>query len=117
MIEHLFFFINEDIEKVAIKIFSILGNKNNFLEGDSSHVLGGAYYSVSIFGIEIRLEKNSYDYDDEYNYMLRIAKDTFSDVIINTIIIKQLTNIVIALLVQNLNLKIAYEEEGQLKVY
>lgn len=117
MIEHLFFFIDEDIEKVATKIFSTLGIKNGFLEGDSSHVLGGVYYSISIFGIKIRIEKNSYDYDDEYNYMIRIAKDVFSNVIIDNSIIKQLTHIIIRLLVQNLNLKIAYEEEDKLKIY
>jgi len=69
MKEHLFFDIKSPIEEVADLVFKSLGMKNGIQEGDSSHVLGGVYYSSSVFGVEIKLESNSYDYDDKYNFV------------------------------------------------
>lgn len=118
MIEHLFFSINDDLEKVAIKIFATLEIEKNISEGDSSNVLEGIYYSVSVFGLTVKLEKNSYDYDDVYNYMMSVKKNILSKVISDSETIKPITQIIIKLLVQNLNLKIAYEkEDGTLEVY
>jgi hypothetical protein len=118
MIEHLFFKIEEEIEGVSEKVFGALGILDRVLEGDSANVLHGIYYTVTVFGIKLKLEYNSYDYDNVYNYMLGIKQDILSNVISNDNIVSQLTNIVLILLQNNLPTEIAYElPDGTLKVY
>jgi len=56
----LFFNYGEDLNKVSSVIFASLGISKS-LEGDSSNVLEGEYYSFSIFGVQIKLELNTYD--------------------------------------------------------
>ncbi|MES1159418.1 MAG: hypothetical protein ABUM51_01555, partial [Bacteroidota bacterium] len=75
MIELIFFNEALPIDDAAKSIFSAIGIQNNILEGDSAHVLSGIYYSYSIFGLKIKLELNSYDYDDKYNYMISVRED------------------------------------------
>jgi hypothetical protein len=55
----------DDINATSKKIFSILGDIC-IKEGDSANCLGGTYYSVSIFGLRIKLEYNSYKHENEY---------------------------------------------------
>ena len=57
---NLFFNSDKQFDEVAILIFTSLGIEN-YLEGESSNVLGGYYFSYNVFGIEIKLEQNSYD--------------------------------------------------------
>lgn len=116
MVEVLFFYMEGNISSVAKKIYKSLGiQKGNLYSGDSSHVLNGVYYDFSILGSKIKIEYNSYDYEDKYNYMLSIKEDVNSGLKVNDEMIKQLTVIICELLVNNLNLNIAHEgENGQL---
>jgi hypothetical protein len=118
MSEHIFFNENRQIDDVAKSIFSAIGVQNNIQEGDSSNVLNGVYYCYSVFGVQVKLENNSYDYDDKYNYMLTVRKDVLSDLVIDDNIIKNVANIILELLSQNLHLEIAYEvDSNNLKVF
>ena len=77
----------------------------------------GIYFSCSIFGVEIILEYNSYDYDDTYNYMLGIKKDYLTSITVRDESITAITKIICLLLVDNLETEIAYEQaDNTLKV-
>lgn len=118
MIENLFFDMEGQIKEIANKVFALLGIINNMQEGDSSHVLGGTYYSSSIFGVKIKLEQNSYAYDDKYNYMISIQKDVLCGVEVEAKVIKEVAGIIISLLISNLKILVAYEVgEDDLRVY
>ncbi|MDO6433978.1 hypothetical protein Q4E93_25445 [Flavitalea sp. BT771] len=104
--------MNSEIEDVSRKVFACLGIDSNILEGDSNHVLNGTYYSYSVFGIQIQIEKNNYDYDDSYNYMIKIKKNVLLELQMDPTMIKKLVLIIIDLLQKNLKTTIAYEMEG-----
>ncbi len=101
------------ISSVVKNICKSLGiQKENIHSGDSSHVLNGTYYEFSILGIKTKIEYNSYDYEDKFNYMLSIKEDVTSGLKINDEMIKQLTIIIRELLIKNQNLNIAHEDEN-----
>jgi hypothetical protein len=108
----LFFNLEGGIENVMVKVKDFLGLKNLFYEGDSSNVKDGIYYSYLIFGVKIKLEYNSYDYDDKYEYMVSIRKDDVSEVDAEEYFINDIANIVITLLGKNLKSRIGYEDSG-----
>lgn len=118
MIELLFFNEALPIDDAVKSIFSAIGIQNNIMEGDSSHVLNGVYYSYSVFGVEIKLELNSYDYDDKYNYMISVSEDVLSHLVINDDIVKNTTKTILDLLLENRYSEIAYEVgTNNLKVF
>lgn len=102
---------SKDIEKVANDVFSTL-EIFKVDERESENVLNGVYYSFSIFGMTIRLESNSYDYEDEYYFMISVRKNLLSTKKTDKIIEENLTVIVARLLLENLKIEIAQEQEG-----
>jgi len=112
----LFFNSEKSIEEVAVLFFSKM-NISDYLEGESSNVLGGYYYCGSFFGNEIKLEKNSYDYEELFNYMVHIDKrikvetenDAYSE--------KRLAGMVVSILYNELDMEVALEiNDGLLRV-
>ena len=117
MIEHIFFSCKETIEEVSKLVFCKLGIEDSVSEGDSVNVKEGVYFSCSVFGVKIKLEYNSYDYDDTYNYMLGIRKDYLASITVRDESIADVTKIICLLLVDNLETEIAYEQaDNTLKV-
>ncbi|MFY0256536.1 hypothetical protein ACDQ55_21595 [Chitinophaga sp. 30R24] len=112
----LFFNYEEDLNKVSRVIFESLGI-NESLEGESSNVLGGVYYSFSIFGVKIKLEVNSYDYEDEYAYMLSIGKDLVSSMTVDDKIVDLIGEVVKRLLYIQLSLAVAEDKNNKLEIY
>ena len=110
---NIFLKTNDHFEQVAEVIFRTLGI-NNFLEGDSQNVLSGVYSSYSVFGISIRLELNSYDYEDEYKFMLQIKKDLVTPFKIDSTIENMVAEIILKLLCNNFNEPIAIEKNNEL---
>ena len=104
---------NEDFENVASLVFKSLGI-GQFLEGESQNVLGGHYYSFSVFGIEIKLEINSYDYEDEYKYMVQIKNDFVTPLNGATEIEYLFSELVLKLFKNNLDMTIAIERNDML---
>ena len=101
--------MEERISEVAKAVFTTLGLESNFKTGHSSHAKGGTYFSCSVFGVTIKLEENSYDYDDKYNYMISIKKNLFSAIAADAEIIKDVTTTVRKIIVKNLRIQIAQE--------
>lgn len=116
----IFFFNTQgDILQVSEQIFKVLGvRKSEILEGNSSHVLDETYYQFSVFGIKVKLEYNSYDYDDKYRYMLAIKEDILSEIEFDENIGYDVANIVARLLSRFLKDELMYEDNnGELKTY
>jgi len=108
-------FLNSDkeLDQVAELIFKALGI-NHFWEGDSRNVLEGVYNSHSIFGINIKLELNAYDYEDEYKFMLHVKKDMVSPLKVDSSIENNVASIVLKLLYNNLDVPMAIEKRNEL---
>ena len=103
------------VPKIKIQdVLSILGGPVS--EGDSSNALEGQYYSMSIFGLKLRIEKNSYDFEDEFEYHIRLYKDVSLDVVgvenIELLIAKSIA----ILLKANFSIEVAYEVDDSLKL-
>ena len=112
----IFFNLNESIDNVSTVIFNSLGFRS-ILEGDSSNVLGGIYYCCNVFGSQIRLEYNSYDWDDVYNYMITVKDDVLVKPDIDDSLCKKIMEIIVAILSKNLNITIAVElQNGELEI-
>jgi len=110
MIEHYFFQIEDDLQNAAKKICEALGIDTKTVKvGSSTHVLNGSYFNYTVFGCRIKLEKNSYDYDDQYNYMLSISINSLSNLNTDINVLKSMSTIIRMLLSKNLGIVIAYE--------
>ena len=105
----LFFNSEETLELVAKKVFSTL-ELNNYLRGTCQNVLDDLYYCFSVFGVNLKLELNSYDYEDEYRFMLTIKKDLASDLTVEIDTINNIAEIVYKLLSNQLQIVFAIEK-------
>lgn len=112
----IFFNYPDSFEKAVPKIYSAIGIKE-YMEGDSLHVLGGVYGTYSIFGIEIKVEENSYEYEDEYRYMIFIKKDVHSNIWTPEEYEAVIARMVCGLLHHNLQTEIAVEVDDKLEIY
>lgn len=115
--EHIFFNMKTGLAATATKVFNAIGITNNILEEDSLNVLGGIYYEYPILGCRIKLEQNSYEWEDKYKYMITVKKDVLSDVTANEENVRLLLQIVIDLLHRNLTVEVAVEVGDELEVY
>lgn len=109
---NLFFNSDKAIEEVAALVFSKI-EISDYLEGESSNVLGGYYYCSTVFGNKIKLERNSYDYEDLFNYMIHIEEKTeagMGDVHSE----KKLAGMVVSVLYHNLDMETAIEINDEL---
>lgn len=80
----------------------------------SENVLHGYYYKVILIGMQIKLEYNSYDYEKEYNFMVNIDKDNFTNLDIPEPDIEFFAYFIRNLLNLNTDLKVAIEKNGRL---
>lgn len=110
---NLFFYSDKQFDDVAALVFMTLGI-TNYLEGESSNVLGGYYYSYSVFGVEIKLEQNSYDYEDQFNYMIHIKKHSINALKIGSSIENMVASLSLQLLYNNCNVPMAVEKGDDL---
>lgn len=95
--EHLFFKSSQVLEEIKTKFFSALGI-TGVLEGDSSHYPEGIYFFCTVFGVEILLAHNNYDYDNVYNYFVSIKADILGEIKEDKEVIKLVTDILLRLL-------------------
>ena len=114
--ETIFITLKDELKEAAEKLFSSLG-LTNINEGDSLNVLSGTYYSSSGFGIRIKFEYNSYDYEDRYKYMVSFKKDFLTKIKIDDEIVLLFTQGVIRLISKNLEIEVAHEINNDLIVY
>jgi len=69
---HLFFNYDGDFESVANYVFENLGMECT--SQDSLNCLSREYYFSVFLNMKIKLELNSYDFEDEYAYFLYVDK-------------------------------------------
>lgn len=69
----LFFNSQNTLSDVSLKIFRSL-DIGNFLEGDSVSYLNETYYEAQTLGTNIKISRNNYDYEDDYEFMISIKK-------------------------------------------
>jgi hypothetical protein len=112
----LFFNSDEPIQTVSKKVFDAIGLPI-FGEVASENVLNGFYFSASNFGVLIKLELNSYDYEEDYKYMLSITKDATKKINPDSAEIVNTALIVRELLRRNLKIDIGQEEQTGLTIY
>ena len=80
-------------------------------------MLGGTYSVLSVLGFKIKLEPNSYDYEDQYNYMLSVSEDYLSRLEIDDEMVEAVADVVAKLLSKNTSLEVAQEKDSGLIVY
>jgi hypothetical protein len=103
----LFFSFPTSLADTTKTIFQVLGASP--VEGDSANVLGGTYTMVSVLGFQIKLELNSYEYEDQYNYMLSVTEDSSASLRVDQAMEETMAGIVAQLLSKNLPLTVAQE--------
>ena len=87
------------------------------MQRDSANVLGGTYSVLSVLGFKIKLEPNSYDYEDQYNYMLSVNEDYLAGLEVDDDLSEAVAEIVAKLLSRNIHLEVAHERENGLTVH
>ncbi len=112
----IFISLDNDFSKAKQLVFDALG-LNNIMEGDSTHALGGVYYEVGVLGMYIKLEQNSYEYEDEFNYTLFVQKDYDSPVKITRDIEESMLDLIRKLIMVNLSVKIGIEKNDKLQTF
>ena len=112
--EQLFFNKSGSFDEVAGAVFRALGLLSG--EGDSANALGGDYHVASALGVDVRLERNSYDYEDEYEYMLSIRKNLASPLNVAPSVSEYVARAAARMLADNVGLSVAREGEGGLEL-
>lgn len=114
--EHIFINLAETLEESSTRLFRVLGIQD-VKEGESSNVLGGVYFSAKVFGCEIKLEYNSYDYEDKYRYMITVKEDLLSNVTTDGEVIHWLALLIVRVVIKNLQTEVAHEFSNKLEVF
>lgn len=104
----IFFSTIGNLDQVSEAFFSNFID-NNFLKGDSENLLGGSYYDYPILGIRIKIELNSYDYEDKYRFMISISKDYRKKIKVDPSVEDSITDALATLIAQNFNVTVAKE--------
>mgnify|MGYP006082911321 CR=1 FL=1 len=113
----LFFFSSTgNLQTLSKKVFGLL-KVGNFQNIDSINVYQGNYSSCSFLGMKMKLEYNSYDYEEDYNFMITIQGDFTSDMVLNEKNIKLFADIVISILNSNTDITFAREVNDKLIIY
>lgn len=112
---NLFFSLTAELAEATQTVFKVL--RASSVEGNSANVSGGTYMMGSVLGFKIKLERNSYDYEDQYNYMLSVNEDYLAGLNVDDEMAEAMAGIVAQLLSKNSSLTIAQEKEDGLFIY
>lgn len=105
--EHIFFNSDESVSEVARSIFETLGVVGS--EGDSTNVLNCEYFEASVFGLRLKIEENSYDFEDRYRYMLTVKRDATKHVRVRDVDVTAIARSILHALSDNMKIDIAIE--------
>ncbi len=72
--EHLFLNFDADLRSTTVRVLSTLGLDGGVVV-ESENVYSGEYGVCRANGLMLKLEENSYDYEDQFRYMLAIKPD------------------------------------------
>lgn len=87
------------------------------LEGESVNSLGSKYNETSLLGVKVKIEENSYDYEDDYNYSIFIDNDIFSTIKTTEYNINLISKVITDLLYRNLGTSIGMEINQKFEIY
>ena len=111
--ELLFFNSNDVIDVVAARVFGFLGV--NSAVGESKNVLNEFYHVAEFFGMRFKIEENSYDYEDQFKFMLSVGRDVIRGAIVRDDDLVAVARIVQHLLADNLGLNLVLEVGTELE--
>ena len=103
--------------EIAVNAINSALGISNSIEGDSVNSLGAQYAETSLLGIKIKIEENSYEYEDDYNYTIFIDNDIFSTVKTTEHNINLVSKVIADLLYRNLETSVGIEINQKLEVY
>ena len=109
--QHLFLNSSADLVSTANHLFPVLGVK--YSARHSKNVLNGVYYEGYCFGCRIRLEENSYEFEDQFKYMLTVKCNLLSETTMRDDDVPVLTQLLQRVLSDNLKIKIELEDDLQ----
>lgn len=105
--DHLFFNMQGSFDEVAEAVFYVLGAPG--IRGDSLNVLDGEYREANMLGVVVRLERNSYDHEESYEYMISVRKCLTSSLKVDPIVPQRLADAIVRMLVDNVGVSVARE--------
>ncbi len=106
--EHLFFNLDNSLAEAARVVFAAVCDSNGF-EGHSANVHGGAYFQNQVNNLVIRVESNSYDFEDEYAFMITVKNNPLSSRNVNDVELQAATRTIQRLLANKLQISVALE--------
>ena len=113
--EHLFFSLDGDFDTVVSRVFGALGIEA-YRRGQRANSLGGTYDDYSVFGVAIKIERNSYDYEDEFEYMMSVKHDEISNAQASEDVVRAVAEIVKVQLLKNLSIQIGIEIGNEVQI-
>lgn len=113
--QHLFLDCEQSLDQVAYRIFEAAALVNG-VEIDSLNVLGGTYFEGTFRNLVLRVESNSYDYEDDYAFMITLKNNVLSDVQVAEKEIQRAAKSLQSLLVDNLRIPVAMELDSSLEL-
>lgn len=87
--QHLFFDSGDTLAEVAVAVLGSIG-LHDVQQGESVNVLGTEYYSARSLGFVFRLERNAYDYEEQFRFMLSISEDASKDTTYSDRVLEQI---------------------------
>lgn len=113
---NLFFTFPGELQAATQIVFQALGAASTSYR-DSLNVLGGTYSVWSVLGFNIKLEANSYDHEDTYNYMLSVGEDYLANLKVDNDMAEALAELIAKLLSSNASIEIAQEKASGLVIH
>lgn len=113
--QHLFLDCQQSLEQVASRIFEAAAPVKG-VEIDSLNVLGGTYFEGTFRNLVLRVESNSYDYEDDYEFMITLKSNNLSNRQVAEKEIQMAAKSLQSLLVDKLRIPVAMELDSSLEL-
>jgi hypothetical protein len=118
--QHLFLECDKSLEQVASEIFEVASEifeaalRSRVVEAESLNVHGGTYFEGTFKNLVLRVESNSYDYEDDYEFMVTLKNAVVSDRKVSDSEIQLVAKSLQNSLVNQLRIPVALELESSL---
>jgi len=112
----LFLNSNKELEELSRDLQKVL-NLPQIHENESLNAYEGFYLFSKLMGMKIKLEYNSYDYEDDYRFMIGIDDDFISETKIPAELKDSFTEIVGKVISLNMGIHVGHELDDKVIVY
>jgi hypothetical protein len=113
--QHLFLDCEQSLDQVAFRIFEAAASVNG-VEIDSMNVLGGTYFEGTFRNLVLRVESNSYEYEDDYEFMITLKSNVLGDGQVTEKELQMAAKALQSLLVDKLRIPVAMELDSSLEL-